>query len=117
MIKKPRRSFYEWLVSQNFLRDDVVKFLFDHIRNIALGALVLGVALYWLKHPTNDPEWLSQSSILFLLLAGMLLFIVNFFHGLKKLGDAGVPSFGIAIIGIIVYIPAIGLFSQLLIRK
>ena len=117
MQKKPRRTFYEWMVSQSVLRDDVIKIIFDHVRNIGLSGLVLGSAFYWMQNPTNDPGWLRTNSILFMFLGGLMLFLFNFFHGLKKLGDAGVPSKLLVILGLAAYIPMIGFLTQLFARE
>jgi len=112
--RKSFKPFHEWLTEQKYLHDDVVKTVFDHIRNVALAALVFGVAVYWYR---SDPAWLPLLCILILAVAGLLLFFINFFHGIRKLGDAGFSSTALVVITVAMYLPMLGLFFQLLHKK
>jgi hypothetical protein len=47
----------------------------------------------------------------------MGLFVVNFVHGQKKLGDAGVKPGRLILLGLMLHLPTIGLVSQLLLRR
>lgn len=107
------KTFYEWLQSQPVLKDDVIKPLFDFARNIAVSALIVGGGFYWIKHPTNDSELLRTSSILFMIFGGLFLFLFNLLHGLKKLGEAGVPSKVLVLIGLLLFVPLVGVLTGL----
>jgi hypothetical protein len=113
-VSRPRRNFYEWLNGQKILRDETIKCLFDHFRNIGIAALLMAGGIYWQKNPTNDPEFIQISGFIFGLIGGLLLFTFNFMHGLKRLGDAGLPSKLLLLLGACLYVPMVSLLTALL---
>ena len=65
--------------------DAAVKLIFDHIRNLGICALVMGVARYSLAYPeVFGPVWVPLIYGTLLALSSVLLIVLNALHGLAK---------------------------------
>jgi hypothetical protein len=81
------------IASVSLLRDDVVKTIFDFTRNLLIAAGVMFAAVQWMKILWDLPEKTPLVSLLwypawFLLLVGLLLYLLNLTHGMKKVLEA-----------------------------
>jgi hypothetical protein len=72
--------------------DSAVKFLFDHVRNLGIVAIVLGAAMWKFRHATQGPLYLELLIAVVLGVFGVFLFFVNQFHGILRLKSAGYPG-------------------------
>lgn len=77
--------------ARKFASDDsAVKALFDHVRNLSIAAVVFGAAVW--KYRTAGQGYVFYLDLLLIALLGsfgMFLFLVNGFHGVAKLRQAG----------------------------
>lgn len=72
--------------------DGAVKVLFDHVRNLGIAAAVLGAAAWKFQHANRQIFAIEMLVVVLLAAFGVFLFFVNQFHGIRKLKQAGYPS-------------------------
>jgi hypothetical protein len=72
--------------------DVVVKLVFDHIRNLALSALVIGAGKWRISHISES--WVGYLDIgtgAVLFVVGGALYFLNQLHGQAKIREIGTP--------------------------
>lgn len=97
------------IVSSQVLKDEIVKLIFDNIRNTGLAVLVFwaGSVLYFLpaKSSANSEPIVGGM----LMIAGILLLMLNILHGIKKIIELAKPRTVGVIIAAIFYVLVTGL--------
>jgi len=78
-------------ITQN---DEVVKAIFDHIRNLGIAGLTFTAGLWVWDHPsTGWFHWLGRISSSALMLLGVILFAIVVLNGRYKLEQAKTSRF------------------------
>jgi hypothetical protein len=74
--------------------DNAVKVLFDHVRNLGICAVVFA-ATVWKYNNMEESGWIYYFDwliIILLVALGLFLYIVNQWHGLRKLRESSQPE-------------------------
>jgi hypothetical protein len=101
-----------------FATDDVVKGVFDHVRNLGICAAVFGAAAWkWRNMPATGLAHYMDFAITGVLAAfGIWLFFLNQVHGIVKLDRAGASPRIIAFVQLTYSAIAVSVIGSLTIR-
>lgn len=72
--------------------DSAMKLLFDHVRNLGIAAAVLAAAVWKFRSAAPDLFYFEMLIVALLGAFGVFLFFVNQLHGIRRLKNAGYPS-------------------------
>jgi hypothetical protein len=103
-------KFEQRLKGIAWLDDDLVKMIFDNVRNITLCALVswAGTSLY--LHPRPPAALLEKLVGGMLIYASLLLLALNLLHGIKKLWELRVPRLFLVVASTAFYVAVVAFF-------
>jgi H+/Cl- antiporter ClcA len=96
-----------------FPGDEKLKFLFDHIRNLALSATVTGVGVHVAKAGYVAGKYSGMGLGFFVALIGLFLFALNLCHPFVKAEKANVPKWLIIVLFPVSYVVGILIYEVL----
>jgi hypothetical protein len=95
--------------------ENAVKVIFDNVRNIGLCALILGAGLYKPKYLEADWHFFFDEVIRYgLIVAGGILFLINYEHALRKIKELPYPKIIFAFFGCLYGLLAVRVVLSLL---
>lgn len=80
-------KFFQRMQAAPYLKDDVVNFLFNNVRNIGLSLLPLVAAKAYVKNPQGDSGVLIGVTVVVFAVVAMLLLGLNILHGWRKMSE------------------------------
>ena len=80
-------QFFQRMQEAPYLKDDVVNFIFNNVRNIGLSLLPLVAAKAYLKNPQGDSGVLVGVTVIVFSVVAMLLLGLNILHGWRKMSE------------------------------
>lgn len=91
MSKNQEQSkFFQRFQVAPYLKDDVVNFIFNNLRNVGLSFLPLVAAKAYVKNPQGDSGVLVVLTVSVFAVVALLLLTLNIFHGWRKISELNI---------------------------